>query len=110
MSLVATWPLSVIHLIPDAVLNKQKSWGLLTQIGKKITGKIPGAVVAVGKSAASTSSFITFGRKSHSFSSTVNFATYPLNIGDFIWDGLNELQQVIKSVFNDPAQVADHLE
>ncbi|MCP4657328.1 MAG: RHS repeat protein, partial [bacterium] len=79
----ATWPMSIIHLMPGALFSRNKAWGLLSQLAKRAKGR-SGWTASFGFSTTGPSMF-QIGLRSNDFAALATFS------GEFVpYDGLDE--------------------
>ncbi|MCP3936056.1 MAG: RHS repeat protein [Actinomycetia bacterium] len=96
----ATWPISVLRLMPASLFNGNKAWGLLSQLAKRVKGG-SGSTVSFGFSTSGPSMF-QIGMRSNDFAA---LATYS---GEFV--PYDELPDVAREVFDDLVSFAMSLE
>jgi hypothetical protein len=102
--LTATWPLSVAHLIPPALLGGRNAmWGMMTQLAKREHNIRTGsAAVQIGISTAGPA-FLKFGPRSNFFAAQGGLASQPIDlheVGESLADILGPVADSLSTLQN----------
>jgi hypothetical protein len=89
-SVCATWPLSIIHLLPKAMFSKWKMWGALTQLAKQEHNLRTNDMVLQADISNSGPAAIKIGMSSNTFSWQGGLTSRPIDLQE-VGESLGEL-------------------